>query len=614
MKGDTGPEILDHIIQERLDITCITETWLRTGAKDKAAIGALTPPGYTLFHEPRQRGRGGGVGIVVRDTLKTTVESISTDHPTFECIRTKIVASSFTFCILTVYRLPPSKKNKLKTSEFFEEFNTFLADQILVKGKLIILGDFNFHLDHKNNADTIRFNNLLNTYGLTQLVKEPTHKSNHILDVVITRIDENPISSVSVSDPIQSDHKAVTFYLDTQRPPLPKKTIVYRNIRKINIDAFKEDIKSNKDLNGESLKDISDPATCVSVYDNAAKSLLDKHAPEKTKTITIHPKVEWYTEAVDIARKEKRKKERKWRTEKNTINRDLFIKSRNDLTKTIKDAKKNHFSRKITESEDSQKALFNCVDQLLNRTWTSCLPDNENNDELSNDIADFFTVKVQKLHDGLVKAQQGIEDTSHDDRNTPRLTYFPPISADDLKKIILKAPTKSCQLDPIPTKIVKECVEPLLPTFVKIINTSLESGTVPSRFKKAIVTPLIKKPSLDRNVLKNYRPVSNLTFLSKILEKVVSKNLAVHKTENNLEVPLQSAYRENHSTETALLKVHNDVLRAIDDGECVFLVLLDLSAAFDTIDHTQLQKRLTDFFGISQTALSWVNSYLSDRK
>ena len=91
----------------------------------------------------------------------------------------------------------------------------------------------------------------------------------------------------------------------------------------------------------------------MSVYDNAAKSLLDKHAPEKTKTITIHPKVEWYTEAVDIARKEKRKKERKWRTEKNTINRDLFIKSRNDLTKTIKDAKKNHFSRKITESEDS---------------------------------------------------------------------------------------------------------------------------------------------------------------------------------------------------------------------------------------------------------------------
>ena len=89
---------------------------------------------------------------------------------------------------------------------------------------------------------------------------------------------------------------------------------------------------------------------------------------------------------------------------------------------------------------------------------------------------------------------------------------------------------------------------------------------------------------------KNYRPVSNLPFLSTILEKVVPKSLIVHKTENNLEVPLQSVYRENHSTETALLKVHNDVLRAIDDGEYVFLVFLDLSAAFDTIDHAKLQK------------------------
>ena len=117
------------------------------------------------------------------------------------------------------------------------------------------------------------------------------------------------------------------------------------------------------------------------------------------------------------------------------------------------------------------------------------------------------------------------------------------------------------------------------------MNTFLESGTVPSLFKNAIVTPLIKKPSLDQNVLKNYRPVSNLPFLSKILEKVVSKNLAVHKTENNLEVPLQSSYRENHSTEAALLKVHNDVVHALDDGECVFLVLLDLSTVFDTIDN-----------------------------
>ena len=148
---------------------------------------------------------------------------------------------------------------------------------------------------------------------------------------------------------------------------------------------------------------------------------------------------------------------------------------------------------------------------------------------------------------------------------------------------------------------------------LKIINLSLASSTVPVSFKKAIVTPLIKKPSLDRDVLKNYRPVSNLPFLSKILEKVIAKYMSIHKNNNDLEVPLQSAYRQHHSTETALLKVQNDILRSLDKGECVFLVLLDLSAAFDTVDHQTLQDCLKNTFGISGAALLWLKSYMSDR-
>ena len=110
---------------------------------------------------------------------------------------------------------------------------------------------------------------------------------------------------------------------------------------------------------------------------------------------------------------------------------------------------------------------------------------------------------------------------AHDDAPISRLTSFPPISAEDLRKIILEAPTKSCPLDPIPIKVLKECIEQLLPTLLKIINTSLATSTVPKSFKQASITPLLKKTSLDRNVLKNYRPVSNLPFMSKILERVV---------------------------------------------------------------------------------------------
>ena len=150
---------------------------------------------------------------------------------------------------------------------------------------------------------------------------------------------------------------------------------------------------------------------------------------------------------------------------------------------------------------------------------------------------------------------------------------------------------------------------------LKIINTSLATSTVPESFKQASFTPLLKKPAHDRNVLKNYRPVSNLPFISKILETVVSRFLSEHRTGNNLNMTLQSAYRQHHSTETAWLKeVHNDVLRALDRRVCVFLVLLDLSAAFDTVDHGHLQALLEQQFGMSDSALQWLSSYLSDTR
>ena len=122
----------------------------------------------------------------------------------------------------------------------------------------------------------------------------------------------------------------------------------------------------------------------------------------------------------------------------------------------------------------------------------------------------------------------------------------------------------------------------------RITSLSIESGSVPEPFKKAIVTPLIKKSGLDSDILKNYRPVSNLSFLSKIMEKVVLKDFQQYKAESQLNPKMQSAYRKTHSTEIALLHVQNYILRAIDKGECMFLVLLDLSAVFDTVDHSIL--------------------------
>ena len=177
----------------------------------------------------------------------------------------------------------------------------------------------------------------------------------------------------------------------------------------------------------------------------------------------------------------------------------------------------------------------------------------------------------------------------------------------------MAAPNKQCALDPAPTWLVKECFSELSLFITYICNRSLNEGYLPKSQKAALVFPLLKKDNLDECELKSYRPVSNLTFLSKLIERIVSLQLTHYLDENKLLPPHQSAYRRFHSTETALLKVYSNFTDAIDRGEVALLGLLDLSAAFDTVDYSILIERLQSTHGISKTAISWIKSYLFDR-
>ena len=177
----------------------------------------------------------------------------------------------------------------------------------------------------------------------------------------------------------------------------------------------------------------------------------------------------------------------------------------------------------------------------------------------------------------------------------------------------MESPPKSCSLDPLPTCLVRENVDVLAPLITQIINLSLLSGVVPKALKAAIVTPLLKKQNLDPNTLKNYRPVSQLPFVSKILEKAVLKQCKSFLTNNNLYEVNQSAYRQNHSTETTVLNVLEELLTNMDNRKVSLVACLDLSAAFDTIDHSILMTRLKTSFGFEGVVLRWFDSYLSAR-
>ena len=165
------------------------------------------------------------------------------------------------------------------------------------------------------------------------------------------------------------------------------------------------------------------------------------------------------------------------------------------------------------------------------------------------------------------------------------LSDFTPTTNDEVQQLLSKMNKTKCKLDPFCTSIIMQHSPYFIHVYVHIINLCLSSGNFPTRFKSAVVKPLIKKPTLDCEVLKNYRPISNLPFLSKLIEKVIAKRLVSHMQDNGMVEKFQSAYKANHSTETALLRVYNDMLIFIDQGGGATLVLLDLSSAFDTIDH-----------------------------
>lgn len=149
----------------------------------------------------------------------------------------------------------------------------------------------------------------------------------------------------------------------------------------------------------------------------------------------------------------------------------------------------------------------------------------------------------------------------------------------------------------------------------RVVNFSLTSGQVPDRFKVAMLKPLLKKSGADRELFSNFRPVSNLYFLSKVTEKAVAAQLMDHLNDSDgfLE-EFQSAYKSHHSTETALVKFQNDILKAIDNNRSVISLLLDLSAAFDIVDHSILLSRLQNRLGNRNIALRWFHSYLHSRE
>ena len=551
------------------------------------------------------KGVGGGIGIIYKENLDLTATSSTFTTKNFEhCIAT--LKNSIQFVV--IYRPPPSTVNGLKTSEFLDDFEVFL-DELSIGPRNVLMGDYNIHVDEPHKSETKRFNDILASNGYCQLINEPTHKKGHTLDLLIINENDPIIHKHQVLPPFYSDHRFITCSVNHVKPPRVKMVISSRQFGKMKPEQFTDLLRERM---SDFPYDSEDPNILSDAYESITKSVLDKVCPITTRKRIIRPRLPWYNDDIHLSRRIRRRLENKWRKSRSEKDHEEWIVQRNRVIKLITDSKIEYFSKKFSES--NAKDMYATINVLLNKS-PKVLPALDCSDQaLANDFLSFFIKKVEKIRANVsVSGPTIFEDDEGTCTNNVNMAAFSSLTESEVSKIITRFPSKTCYLDTLPTWLVKDNLPILLPIFTRVVNSSLMSGVFPNTLKQSIITPVIKKSNLDNNILKNYRPVANMKFMSKVIEKAASCQVTTHVDNNNMGEVYQSSYKRSHSTETALLKVKNDINQHVDHGKVVFLVLLDMSAAFDTVDHSILLRRLKFYFGIDGSVLSWYKSYFDQR-
>ena len=331
--------------------------------------------------------------------------------------------------------------------------------------------------------------------------------------------------------------------------------------------------------------------------------------PVITRNVTCRPPAPWYTQEIALARQKRRQLERHWRKTKLTVDREIFVSQKLLVNSMLASAKVKYYADLVKNQSHNPRQLWETINSLSGNIKAKILPDHESIFNLVNDFNSFFTNKVIQIRTGIGVSDEFNDLTYDVHSSAANMSVFHKVREADISHFMKHSPSKSCSLDPIPTHLLLNC-ETIVSPLTKLINLSLSTGIVPKSFKHALVTPLVKNSKLDPNSLSSYRPISNLLYSSKLLERCVSKQLNSYLSSHALYETYQSAYRPLHSTETALLRVQNDILSSIDKKEITVLVLLDLSSAFDTVDHAILLNRLKNI-GLTGIVLDWFSSYLS---
>ena len=593
--------VMEEMHHRKCDVAIIVETWLTDDDDVWVSSSDLHKDGYKALCTNRLGRAGGGLVLVYKSQIKVkTLES--GEKTSFEYAVWQITMKNNTVSLLGVYRPPYSTAHPVSVNTFIEEFSTFLVGFTAHNKNIIIMGDFNIHINKEGDPNANLFMSNMQSFGFVQHVWFPTQRHGNTLDLVFTE-EESAFRVLRCEEgSFFSDHCSVHLITTLPKENIVRKTKSYRKVKDIDTAVFMQDFRSNHVEN-----QFDDLNTLVNKFEDSLRNILDNHAPLKTKQITIRTKYPWFNDDIKEQKKLVRRKEKEWKRTRSSETWAFLDQEKKKYRKMIKSEKITKISGMVQESKGNISMLYRLVNNLTSSIQENTLPSGTDA-ELSETFMDYFMSKIQNIRSAL--ADQPIYQPINPAQC--KLRAFREMTEEEVGKVIIGMPTKSCELDAIPTLLLKQILPAVLPVITRIVNMSLQDGKFADKWKVAVIRPLLKKPGLDQ-VLPNYRPVSNLSFLSKVLEKCALKQFNAHCSEHHLLPDYQSAYRENFSCETALLKLSNDILWTMEKQEITAIAAIDLSAAFDTVDHEVLLNVLQTNFGIEGKAHAWFSSYLQPR-
>ena len=607
---------MDLLQSYSINFAFLSETWLPNSSNSITAL--IKSYGYNCHH-CNQYGRGQGCALLISKKLSLNgTKPTQYNFTSFNAVSLTLNDISNTK-LICVYR-PPYYGSQFNT--FLKEFHDFTSNLIIEGMNFVLCGDINIHWNNPNESYTYRFQDILDEIGIEVTAPlVPTHLRGNILDLIISDPSTTPhITLKSVESNLNiSDHYPILFQLDLLVQPVKKP--LYKIIHKRNLNDIDHMI-FNSDLNEEFLKiqpnliQSTNFETSLSHFSNAVSECLEKHAPLHTKRIKLNDSdtPPWIDSYYKSERSKRRRLEKRYKQTKTLNDWNNYRVQSIFCRNLIKSQREQFYGKSLDEIEGDQKALFSFVNNITDSKKTvDKLPTNYSDPcTLANEFNRYFIDKINRIRQTFGTASPPIPDELFEPTTTDCLIMFDPCTQDELRQIIKNSGVKVSPKDILPGPVMDKSIDTLLPYLTKLVNLSLSTGSFDG-LKEAVVRPLFKNGATDCNDFSSYRPVSNLTFISKLVERVVHARLQQHMNSINYTCKTQFGYKKFHGTETLLLKLYNDILVGLDSKSGVVLVLIDLSAAFDTVDHNKLINILSKQLKIRGTALKWFRSYLTRR-